>query len=77
MALFNECTQSCARIVLDMADIVRDGELVLKNSASGGSFFRFVFFLWKLVPYAIAIAAGALMLRNRTSRFRFWATAAR
>src|SRR4051812_33651503 len=27
MALFNECTQSCARIVLDMADIVRDGDL--------------------------------------------------
>ena len=25
MALFNECTQSCARIVLDLADIVRDG----------------------------------------------------
>ena len=44
---------------------------------SGGSFFRFVFFLWKLVPYAIAIAACALMLRNRISRFRFWATAAR
>ena len=27
MALFNECTQSCAHIVLDMADIVRDGDL--------------------------------------------------
>ena len=25
MALFNECTQSCAHIVLDMADIVREG----------------------------------------------------
>jgi hypothetical protein len=27
IALFNECTQLCARIVLDMADIVRDGDL--------------------------------------------------
>ena len=26
MALFNECTQWCAHIVLDMADIVRDGD---------------------------------------------------
>jgi hypothetical protein len=24
MALFNECTQSCARIVLDTPDIVRE-----------------------------------------------------
>jgi hypothetical protein len=29
MALFNECTQSCVHIVLDMADIVRDGDLSL------------------------------------------------
>jgi hypothetical protein len=27
MALFHECMQSCAHIVLDTADIVRDGEL--------------------------------------------------
>ncbi len=27
MALFNECMQSCARKVLDTADIVRDGDL--------------------------------------------------
>jgi hypothetical protein len=27
MALFNECTQSCAHIVLDMADIVREAIL--------------------------------------------------
>jgi len=27
MALFNECMQSCAHIVLDTADIVRDGDL--------------------------------------------------
>ncbi len=27
MALFNECTQLCAHILLDMADIVRDGDL--------------------------------------------------
>jgi hypothetical protein len=26
MALFNECMQWCAQIVLDMADIVRDGD---------------------------------------------------
>ena len=26
MALFNECMQSCAHIVLDTADIVRDGD---------------------------------------------------
>ena len=27
MALFNECMQSCAHLVLDTADIVRDGAL--------------------------------------------------
>ena|ERR1700720_4928866 len=27
MALFNECTQSCAHILLDTADIVRDGDI--------------------------------------------------
>ena len=27
MALFNECMQSCAHIVLDTADIVRDGDV--------------------------------------------------
>ena len=27
MALFYECMQQCAHIVLDMADIVRDGDL--------------------------------------------------
>jgi hypothetical protein len=26
MVLFNECMQSCAHIVLDTADIVRDGD---------------------------------------------------
>jgi hypothetical protein len=26
MALFHECMQSCAHIVLDTADIVRDGD---------------------------------------------------
>jgi hypothetical protein len=32
MALFNECTQLCARIVLDMADIVR--EAILRQQSS-------------------------------------------
>src|SRR5215471_10471105 len=55
--------------------------LVLKNPArrgvfSQGSFFRFVF-LRDSVAYAIPIAGCDLMLRNRTSRFRFCATAAR
>ena len=27
MALFNECMQSCVHIVLDTADIVRDGDV--------------------------------------------------
>ncbi len=27
MALFNECMQLCAHIVLDSADIVRDGDV--------------------------------------------------
>jgi hypothetical protein len=27
MALFSECMQLCAQIVLDIADIVRDGDL--------------------------------------------------
>ena len=27
MALLNECMQSCAHIVLDTADVVRDGDL--------------------------------------------------
>src|SRR5438445_6429514 len=34
-------------------------------------------FLLVVVAYALAIAGCALMLRNRTSRFRFCATAAR
>jgi len=29
MALFSECMQLCAQIVLDIADIVRDGDLSL------------------------------------------------
>src|SRR5262249_54757829 len=56
--------------------------LVLKNSVQRrvfrqGSFFRFLFFLAQSVSYAVAIAACALMLRNRTSRFRFCAAAKR
>jgi hypothetical protein len=36
MALFNECGQSCAHIVLDIADIVRDGDLSpTKHSLTG------------------------------------------
>ncbi len=27
MALFNECGQLCAHVMLDIADIVRDGDL--------------------------------------------------
>ncbi len=27
MALFNECMQSCAHIVLDIADVVRKGDI--------------------------------------------------
>jgi len=38
MALFNECTQSCARIVLDMAGIVRDGDLLAIQVADFSSF---------------------------------------
>ena len=34
MALFNECTQSCARIVLDMAGIVRDGDVSTVQSSA-------------------------------------------
>src|SRR5438552_19194596 len=60
----------------------RNIALVLKNSLRRrvfpqGSFFRFVFFFWYVVAYALAIAGCAFMLRNRTSRFRFCATAAR
>jgi hypothetical protein len=38
MALFNECMQSCAHLVLDTADIVRDGDITttdLLNSPIG------------------------------------------
>jgi len=31
MALFNECMQWCAHIVLDTADIVRDGDISPTN----------------------------------------------
>jgi hypothetical protein len=41
------------------------------------SFFWFVFFFRRSVSYPVAIAGCALLLRNRTSRFRFCATAAR
>ena len=36
MALFNECMQWCAYIVLDIADIVRDGDVstaILENGS--------------------------------------------
>ena len=35
MALFNECMQSCAHIVLDTADIVRDGDFATTISEMG------------------------------------------
>src|SRR5215469_5203370 len=34
-------------------------------------------FSWESVPYVVSIAVCAVTLRNRTSRFRFCATAAR
>src|SRR5213080_3340835 len=56
--------------------------LVLKNSLRrrvllSGEFLPIRVFLLLVVAYALAIAGCALMLRNRTSRFRFCATAAR
>jgi hypothetical protein len=45
MALFNECTQSSAHIVLDTADIVRDGDfspLSRKGPASTSTAFPHV-----------------------------------
>ena len=56
--------------------------LVLKNSVGGrvllsGEFLPIRVFLLAVVAYALAIAGCALRLRNRTSRFRFCATAAR
>ena len=33
MALFNECMQSCAHIVLDTADIVRDGDFTRADNS--------------------------------------------
>ena len=36
MALFNECRQSCAHIVLDTADIVRDGDFSTVTQKSLG-----------------------------------------
>ena len=36
MALFNECMQSCAHMVLDIADIVRDGDLSSTESPIHG-----------------------------------------
>ena len=34
MALFDECMQKCAQKVLDLADIVRDGDLSPSENAS-------------------------------------------
>src|SRR5437899_11895532 len=57
MALFNECTQSCARIVLDMADIVRDGDFATGTVANR--------LLGRLVLLAILVAwTIALQLRT-------------
>ncbi|MGB8060560.1 MAG: hypothetical protein WCF26_01530, partial [Candidatus Sulfotelmatobacter sp.] len=33
MAFFHECTQWCARIVLDSADIVRDGDIATVSNS--------------------------------------------
>jgi hypothetical protein len=35
MALFSECMPSCAQIVLDIADIVRDGDFATTTLPSG------------------------------------------
>ena len=44
MALFNECTQSCAHIVLDTADIVRDGDFTTSLTRSAVSRYLGLFF---------------------------------
>jgi hypothetical protein len=48
-----------------------------KTRFPSGEFLPIRVFLLVVVAYALAIAGCALMLRNRTSRFRFCATAAR
>jgi hypothetical protein len=48
-----------------------------KTRFPSGEFLPIRVFLLLVVADALAIAGCALMLRNRTSRFRFWATAAR
>jgi len=42
MALFNECMQSCAHIVLDIADIVREGDFATLMSNG-----------WRTPPYRL------------------------
>src|SRR5215831_14988178 len=85
------CRQrSARRVVLGESSATRKpgtaGQLVLnrvgvekfgsKTCFPSGEFLSVRIFLGKSVSYAVAIAACALMLRNRTSRFRFCATAA-
>ena len=52
-------------------------KLASKTRFPSGEFLPIRVFLLVVVAYALAIAGCALMLRNRTSRFRFCATAAR
>jgi len=40
MALFYECMERCAHIVLDIADIVRDGDLSSTITGWGEIFLR-------------------------------------
>jgi hypothetical protein len=69
MALFNECTQSCARIVLDMADIVRDGDFasIDRSQSTGrilhphGSIQRIRSWSRKSSSHAVAIVGLGLL----------------
>src|SRR5438445_8552645 len=73
--------------IFHVAMLLASGQLVLnrvgveklasKTRFPSGEFLPIRVFLLVVVAYALAIAGCALMLRNRTSRFRFCATAAR
>jgi hypothetical protein len=71
MALFNECTQLCAHILLDMADIVRDGDFSPTDTPIHQLEGRAILFhmiplpkprgFWDYALFALAVT-GALLL---------------
>jgi hypothetical protein len=73
---FTKCSMAYSNTQLTKSAVGVE-KLGPKTRFSSGEFLPIRVFLLVVIAYALAIAGCALMVRNRSSRFRFWATAAR